>query len=226
MTTLSTEDVAAAINRDWAPQSAVDRKDRRTARYIYWRRCAIANCPRHSGQGSDGWILIGPDQFSDAPGFQRFKEIKHMEPMPEYGYMPWSVAGASNPSLRFKQLLETPGGISEFPATQLISYEWDKIAEVRSVRPDIPVVNRIPCEFGCNNRDFITQEDYNQHIAARHEEATAAKALGGAIQGAVAPQPVDPQTLAAAIAAALQVILPQLTPDSLDAQLDEAAKKA
>jgi hypothetical protein len=166
---------------------------------------------------------VGPDQYSDQPGFQRFKEIKHMTPLPQYGYMPWSVAGASHPSLRFKKLLETPGGINEIPISQIISFEWDKIPEVRAVRPDVPLVDRIPCEFGCAGRDFITRDDYNQHIQARHEEATAAQALGGAITGAVAPQPVDPNTLAAAIAAALQVVLPTLNENKLEEELDEAA---
>lgn len=207
-------EIANAINPQWgAPVTA--RQASRVGMLQYWRKCTKKGCPKHTSRKAgrnleEGWIVVGPDMAAPIE-HARWINSKHMTPLPQYGSMPYGDSGAANPYTRFKQLLER-GGLSEFPVSQLQAYAWDKIPEVLAARPEIATA-RISCEMGCAGREFLTEEDYKNHITAWHGEAKGTMAIGKELGKVLQQMPTsspDPVAIGAAVSAAIAQMMPAL----------------
>jgi hypothetical protein len=171
-----------AINTSYGTERDSASANRKDAALIYWRMCSDPVCPKHISRMSGrndrlGWLVVGTSEGSDA---WEFKHLKHWTPMPEYGWMPYGLEGAAPPERRFLQLIEQ-GGIKEFPASQLIAYNWDKLPAVQQARPDVANVQRIQCEYGtCYDRQFITEADYRNHVKVWHAKTEGTDAIARA----------------------------------------------
>lgn len=224
-------DIALAINRQWGGNEIVAQQAVRRGMMQYWRSCTRDNCPKHTNRRSGvnprkGWIVVGPDMGSPIE-HARWLNTKHMTPLAQYGSMLYGENGAANAYLRYKQLIEN-GGLHEFPKSQVLAYNWDKIPEVMQYRPDIGPVKRIACELGCVSRDFLNEDEYKRHIGGWHSESKGTMAIGETIGKALKSQqkPAAAETDYAAIGAIVSAALAQAMPSILQAMREESAPTA
>jgi hypothetical protein len=216
--------IANAINRQWGPEVVAHQGRAGAGMLQYWRKCMRMGCPRHTDKFTNtnremGWVIVGPDMGSPIE-HARWINSKHMTPLPQYGSMSYGVDGAANPYTRFKQLIEK-GGLRELPVDQIQAYNWDKIPEVAYAHPDL-VISRIPCDLGCVNRDFLTEEIYKDHISGWHSEAKGTMAIGAELGKVMRqqqqPQAVDAVAIGAAVSAAIAQMMPMIMAGMQQAQ--------
>jgi len=180
----------------------------------YWRMCGDEYCTRHGGQGrNEGWISTGPVlQPFTAQEYAEFGEIKHAEPLEDYGR--WNPDLFREPGQRFAKLIEG-GGLKEMPDSQLLAYGWHHLPEVVADRPSLApfLKSEFWCEHGCPTKGtqarwFIDQEQYNVHISSEHKEVIGPSAIGEQIKNAMEAvgnaQQMDMPTLVASIMLAIK----------------------
>jgi hypothetical protein len=155
----------------------------KSLRFQYWKKCDRPGCRAHKDKYSGkiteaGWVTVGPTMESDPVRHAEYINRKHMTPLPQYGS---AGTGEKSPLLakgaRYDQILEK-GGLNEFPAEQIIAYNWDKIEIIRRLRPDVAHVERFPCPYSCVDRDFSSPEALLTHNRAVHSDTVGPEATG------------------------------------------------
>lgn len=214
----SSPSIIDAIRRTWRGDDNIQAANaRRSSMMMYWKKCERQRCPRHSnprtGENSEaGWIVVGPSQVTDPMEYSRWINERHMTPLPQYGLVPYGMEGAANPDRRFDAILSHPGGIYEFPISQIVAYNWDLIPEVQEVRPELANVKRYKCTVGgCYDRRFPSEKALEQHIRAVHEDAVATRAMGSVLESAFERShraAVNPDAIASAVAASVAEVIP------------------
>lgn len=174
-----------AITQRWGGgDDAVAKTSKRSLTYQYWRKCRRENCSKHLARDvgrnvESGWITVGPS-MSDPLQHADYINIKHMEPLPQYGVMTIGERDAvMTGNGRYEQIL-LRGGIHEFPAEQIIAYNWDMIPAVREARPDA-VGERIWCDH-CVRRGFTSPDAKASHDKVVHADLAATKGLSAAVR--------------------------------------------
>ena len=158
----------------------------KSLRYMYFKSCPSASCVIHSNNDGfnkhAGWIKTGPTSQSNIDSYTTLTTVKHYIPLPEYGTM---LIGderghGSIPARRFFQILSA-GGIHEFPISQIQAYNWDLLEPIQLARPDLPKLERIPCNRGCGRR-FRSEMAFEKHTEILHSSAAGAQALADALK--------------------------------------------
>ena len=160
---------------------------RRDRSYIYYRRCTIPECERHTTD--KGYIIIGPQtnqhQIAEPYDFQMGKhatplDVKYIAPEPNSGIHPTDEL--MNSKTTWVPLLRN-GGIREMPIEQMRDLGWHRNKTIASYITELSVFTDIPCDYGCptvgrDARLFNNMQDYESHVAVMHSEIQAPRTIG------------------------------------------------
>lgn len=180
----------------------------RSKKLQYWRKCK--GCELHSQENN--WIVLGPTMSPmTAMEFAEYQNSKHATPLPQYGQYivgkhPNQKYDVTVPGERFRYIIEQDG-INEFPIDQMIAYNWHRYEALQKIYPELKAVVDIPCEHGCVNRKFTSQEQYNSHISVMHKDVAQPEAIGRQFRAAIETMNSNGKTDIAAIVAAVMAAM-------------------
>ena len=161
--------------------------------WMYWR---LPNIGGYKKSGRAGWIQFAPGGPTprgarDAGSYSTYLR-KGLVPVVKYGYL----APPTKPQAyldSFLTILKAPGGAAEFPASQVIAYNWHKQPPIRGLRfPQFEAlkgsIKNWICE-ACGDQRFFMPNDneigtvYRTHLMIDHkypfrEAAEAVKSQG------------------------------------------------
>ena len=161
--------------------------------WMYWR---LPNTGGYKKSGRAGWIQYAPGGATprgarDAGSYSTYLR-KGMVPVTKYGYIePPTKPQAYLDS--FLLILRAPGGAAEFPASQVIAYNWHKSPPIQGLKfPQYEAlkgsIKNWICE-ACGDQRFFMPDDseiggvYRTHLMIDHkypfrEAAEAVKTQG------------------------------------------------
>lgn len=164
--------------------------------YAFWKFCVDEECfiPGHVARR--GWIVPGPSHLSRKGHLEvdDFQKSKHGVLLAQYGdYSTWfrddsfAVVVSANwdptmPFGQFTKLVTQPGGIREFPVSQIRAMRWHHVDLVKRLRPDACLQPDYPCPFECVDRDFPEHDQLQRHIQVMHSDKAQIVALGAELR--------------------------------------------
>lgn len=169
------------------------------ARHLsYWRMCTRPYCSISGHVMRRGWITIGPSPITrnGETEVTQFERSKHATRLGQYG--DWSTFELDDnfstmffttyleqyPFGEFETLMTMPGGVREFPVSQIRQLRWHHNEFIRIVRPDACEAEDHLCQF-CG-KDFPEIAHLQNHIIITHQDQASVVALGEQIN-----RPID-----------------------------------